>query len=847
MPGSTIGEAWIAIRPDTSAFASALESQTKGSLSNLGKSFAVVGAAAAGAFGFAIDSAEKFQTSLLSIDASMRITTAQGTAIGNAFLSTAGKATFSANQIAAAFAPVSGQLDNVNHGALDAKQSLGFMDAAMHLAEATGADLATTTANLAGVLQAFGLGVNQATSASDLLYNVSNSLGLGVDTVSAALEKLHAKMGPVAGTLPQLGALFEDLATHGLTGSRALLLVSSGMNTLLNGSDTTAKHLAAANVTLADATKHLDELRASGTATATQILNAGDAVDKARAKVKTFSGGVAGLNLTLYDAKGNFVGMQSVIAQLAPKLAGMTEQQRLLAEKTLFGTGASKALDDTIMAGLPGWDASTKKVNESGTALKAATEKTSGLKGDWDRLKSSVSDLATQVGTALLPKLTDFVTWITHNEKPIAWLLAGVASLYGVHKGISVFSALAGDANSLIGMVSKAFGGGGGGGTVSGLLGVQKVFVVNMPGGGIPGGPGVPVGPTTAVGVASTDSLWLTILAPIANQASNVYNAWQGVGALSSLLRDSIYQFNAKLGPKLLATGESASNVSLEMTAIDVAVAGGHITTQTELTKFEKAWLKARLEAEAHAVAEALVTKNTKDIQFSTSASADIYYQFKNKLYGYLTGVTDALRFQGLNVKQAATGTSEIAALWKAHKIHTKTQTELAVQNYIAMTKESGGIPPTLHQLEGVLAGAKPDLKKFADRSGLLPNAVQNLLNALGNAAGILVNIKSLILGGSDTAAGELAKVRQWALSGTGPHAGGGFIPPGEWGTVGEHGTEMAFGGRTGMTVVPHGQGSGGGITQHNYFYGVGKETVALVDERIRINNRQLILARRAQ
>jgi len=45
----------------------------------------------------------------------------------------------------------------------------------------------------------------------------------------------------------------------------------------------------------------------------------------------------------------------------------------------------------------------------------------------------------------------------------------------------------------------------------------------------------------------------------------------------------------------------------------------------------------------------------------------------------------------------------------------------------------------------------------------------------------------------------------------TGPHADGGFIPPGKWGTVGERGIEAVFGGRTGVTVLPNNALGGGG------------------------------------
>ena len=43
-----------------------------------------------------------------------------------------------------------------------------------------------------------------------------------------------------------------------------------------------------------------------------------------------------------------------------------------------------------------------------------------------------------------------------------------------------------------------------------------------------------------------------------------------------------------------------------------------------------------------------------------------------------------------------------------------------------------------------------------------------------------------------------------------GGFADGGYIPPGQWGVVGENGMELAFGGKRGQTIIPKLEGSGG-------------------------------------
>jgi hypothetical protein len=78
--------------------------------------------------------------------------------------------------------------------------------------------------------------------------------------------------------------------------------------------------------------------------------------------------------------------------------------------------------------------------------------------------------------------------------------------------------------------------------------------------------------------------------------------------------------------------------------------------------------------------------------------------------------------------------------------------------------------------------------------------------NAVGGLAGIF---QSMFTGGAapgmptalaPTAAGSFH---------IGHYADGGFIQPGQWGVVGEHAPELAYGGRSGLTIVPGGAGGG--------------------------------------
>lgn len=127
------------------------------------------------------------------------------------------------------------------------------------------------------------------------------------------------------------------------------------------------------------------------------------------------------LGVNLFDSNGKFVGMRSALEQLHPKLAAMTDQQRLHTLAVLGGSRASKAMQFVLGASTKEWDAMKAAVERSGQAQEIANAKTSGFNGAMSGLRSTIETLQITVGTRLLPVMTQFVRWLT-TELP-----AGVA------------------------------------------------------------------------------------------------------------------------------------------------------------------------------------------------------------------------------------------------------------------------------------------------------------------------------------------------------------------------------------------------------------------------------------
>jgi TP901 family phage tail tape measure protein len=386
MAGNTIGEAWIAIKPDTTGFDVALSSAVGSALAKVvsgnpyAAAFAAVVVAIVAVGSAAADMSAKLQASLKAIQADEGLTAAQAKAIGDAFLSTMGKVTFSADTITAAFAPVSKELDMLNGGVLTAAQSLAFMNQAMIAAEATGAPLADTTSALASVMIAYNLPLKDAADATNLLVNASIDLNQPISSLTGVIDKLHGKLGEASPSLKDVTGLMVDLASNGVPARLVVSDLSSAITSLILPSKNGAKEIGA-------------------------------------------------LHLAVLNSHGAFVGMDSIIAQLYPKFQKLTPAQQLYTAALLFGKPAAAAMVSIIDKGPAAFDALTKSLDKTGSAQAIATTKTDTLAGAWSKFTSAISDVLTVVGSAVLPALTAFVKGII----PVVSSIVGwVTSLHGL-------------------------------------------------------------------------------------------------------------------------------------------------------------------------------------------------------------------------------------------------------------------------------------------------------------------------------------------------------------------------------------------------------------------------------
>ena len=427
--------------------------------SGVKKGLLVVGAAAVGAAASAVHLAESMQSADASIAAASGTSVKSATAIGNAFLDTAGKSEFSGEQMAKAYAGVAGQLKATEGHALNAAQASKVMAAADDLATAKQIDLGTATSTLASVMQAFHLKTTDASHASDVLFSASTATGQSVDALGSALARVKSRLGDTGGSVGDLSALLVDMTNQGITGRGAMGALNTSMTTLQRTASNVsiaqqtqqtvlaqmptnlralAEGYAKGEISQKDYSKATRSLSGEQRSLMSQFTTAQTAIQTAQIKYQE-------LGVTVFNAQGKFVGMGSIIDQLHPKFAAMTQAQQLAAATTLFGAGAAKQMTAVIDAGPAAYDKATSSVNRMDAAHNAAAKQAGTLHVQEEILKSTVIDLGTKIGAVLIPAVATFASGILHATNFVmdhkAVLIALAAVVTGVlGTAIAVFT-----------------------------------------------------------------------------------------------------------------------------------------------------------------------------------------------------------------------------------------------------------------------------------------------------------------------------------------------------------------------------------------------------------------------
>ncbi len=159
------------------------------------------------------------------------------------------------------------------------------------------------------------------------------------------------------------------------------------------------------------------------------------------------------MGLRVYDAAGNLHSMREIVAQFSKALSGMTQEQRVTALATIFGTDAVRAANVVLAQGVEAFDAMKGAVTEEGVAADLAAAQNAGLKGALDGLKSALQTLATSEAALALLKILAGLVRLAALALNLFGKLPAVMQYAAV--GVAVLAAAAGPLLYALGGIVK--------------------------------------------------------------------------------------------------------------------------------------------------------------------------------------------------------------------------------------------------------------------------------------------------------------------------------------------------------------------------------------------------------
>lgn len=291
--------------------------------------------------------------------------------IANAMLDMSRSTLFGASEIVVAVAGIAQRLETLTGREVNVADATEFMAHATDLAVASSSDLTSATSTLINVMLAYEIPLERVAEATDLVFNLSRITGVEFITLALAADRLKARLGEAAPSLEDTGSVLAMVNELGITGSRGLLVLVSGIESLTSGS-------------------------------------------------KEVNNELNRLGVGVYDAQGNFVGFRSIIDQLSKAYADMSPQQRQLSSDILFSSQASTILLGLIEKGVGSFDAFNERITTSGTVSTGASQHVQDLNGQIIIFRNNITATTIALGNQLEPAVTKLISSVNALLGPMA-------------------------------------------------------------------------------------------------------------------------------------------------------------------------------------------------------------------------------------------------------------------------------------------------------------------------------------------------------------------------------------------------------------------------------------------
>ncbi|MFP4878299.1 phage tail tape measure protein [Mammaliicoccus sciuri] len=433
-------------------------------MKNVGRSMSMyITAPVVAGFGLSIKKAADFEGQMSRVGAIAGSSKKELKSMSDQAIELGAKTSLSAQEVASG-------MEELAAMGFSAKQIMGAMPGVISAAEASGADMATTSKVMASSINAFGLKASDASHVADVLAEVANRSSADINDMGYAMKYAGTPAKALGASLEETSAAIGIMTDAGLDGSQA------------------------------------------GTSLRGALIRLSKPSEKASKQMEK-------LGIHLEDSKGKFVGMPNLIGQFNKELKGMSKAEKLANIAGIVGTESASGFLALMEAGPKKMSKFTKSLEDSdGASAKAAKRMKDNLKGSLEQLGGAFESLGIIIGNMFSPilrKLADSISWVVEklNGMPrgiqiaLVSLTALAAAIGPIVFAFGTFISVIGSAMTTLGPlligISKA------GGVMAFLSGkvatLVKLFPALGPAITFAGGPLLwIVGGLTALGIAFT-------------------------------------------------------------------------------------------------------------------------------------------------------------------------------------------------------------------------------------------------------------------------------------------------------------------------------------------------------
>lgn len=240
----------------------------------------------------------------------------------------------------------------------------GALKNALDLASAGDLQLADAANITANAMNTFGLSGKQTRIAVDALAGAANASSANVSDLALALSQVGAVAAMTGQSIQQTTAFLAAMADKGIRGSDA------------------------------------------GTSLKTMLLQLQPVTKKQKETMNE-------LGISFVNANGTFMNLTQIAGVLQSRMSGLTDSQRQLALKTMFGTDAVRAATVAYELGSTGMQKMVDSTSKVGNASEVAAGKMKGLPGVIEQFKGSLETAALSASTKMAPSVERIMTALT--------------------------------------------------------------------------------------------------------------------------------------------------------------------------------------------------------------------------------------------------------------------------------------------------------------------------------------------------------------------------------------------------------------------------------------------------